>query len=276
MKFLIVTSVLNGAQFLNETLDSVSKQTWSNWRHLIIDAGSIDGTLDIIQHHIDREPRAELLRLDGTKLYEALLAGFDTRRDDETMLAWLNADDLYAPWALETIAREHRNNSKNDWYTGLPALWDETGSLRCIVPIGSHSRQLIAAGWYHEDALGCLQQETIFFTSRLYESLTGEDRELFKSMVLAGDFVLWKAFAKYTRLHSIPTLLGGFRVQGENRSIAQRELYTQEVRAAGGQFPPRWLAKRLRSISDLLACYDALRASRQAQHRLHMDQNRSH
>ena len=47
----VITVVLNGEKFLEKTIQSVINQTYSNVEYIIIDGGSIDGTLDIIRKY---------------------------------------------------------------------------------------------------------------------------------------------------------------------------------------------------------------------------------
>ena len=49
----IITVVYNGEQFLEGTIQSVIKQTYSNVEYIIIDGGSTDGTIDIIKRYED-------------------------------------------------------------------------------------------------------------------------------------------------------------------------------------------------------------------------------
>ncbi len=49
----IVTSVLNRAKTLEETIQSITRQTYPNIEYIIIDGGSTDGTLDIIKKYED-------------------------------------------------------------------------------------------------------------------------------------------------------------------------------------------------------------------------------
>ncbi len=76
----VVTPVLNGEEFLAETMDSVQAQTYPNLVHIVLDNASTDATAQIVEHDGD-EVRVGL-RLNAVHgLGEALLAGHD-RGDD--------------------------------------------------------------------------------------------------------------------------------------------------------------------------------------------------
>ena len=47
----VITVIFNGAQFLEQTIKSVIEQTYDNVEYIIIDAGSTDGTLDIVRKY---------------------------------------------------------------------------------------------------------------------------------------------------------------------------------------------------------------------------------
>ena len=53
-KISIITVVYNAKGFLEETIESVLSQNFNNFEYIIIDGGSIDGTLDIIKKYQDR------------------------------------------------------------------------------------------------------------------------------------------------------------------------------------------------------------------------------
>jgi glycosyltransferase involved in cell wall biosynthesis len=48
----IITVVYNGAKTLEQTIQSVMNQTYSNIEYIIVDGGSKDGTLDIVKKYI--------------------------------------------------------------------------------------------------------------------------------------------------------------------------------------------------------------------------------
>ena len=48
-KVSIITVVYNGAEYIERAIDSVASQSYPNIEYLIIDGGSTDGTLEILE-----------------------------------------------------------------------------------------------------------------------------------------------------------------------------------------------------------------------------------
>lgn len=53
-KVSIVTIVYNASKYLEETMQSVINQTYDNVEYIVVDGGSTDGTLDILEKYKDR------------------------------------------------------------------------------------------------------------------------------------------------------------------------------------------------------------------------------
>ena len=97
----VVTTVLNGERFLEQTIQSVIQQTYKNVEYIIIDGGSKDGTLDIIQkydHSIDYwVSEADAGIYSGMNKGVALASG--------DWMSFINADDfLWSDSVLERVA----------------------------------------------------------------------------------------------------------------------------------------------------------------------------
>ena len=53
----IIIPCYNQAKYLNETLESVFKQTYTNWECIIVDDGSTDNTEDLIKSYQKNDNR---------------------------------------------------------------------------------------------------------------------------------------------------------------------------------------------------------------------------
>lgn len=97
----IVTVVYNGAATLERAIRSVLQQTYPHIEHLIIDGGSTDGTLELIQRY-DGKLAYWVSEPDGG-IFDAMNKGVALAGG--AYVAILNADDHYAPGAVECVVR---------------------------------------------------------------------------------------------------------------------------------------------------------------------------
>ena len=259
LKISIVTPVLNGAPFVADAVRSVLRQSHDDLDYLIIDAGSTDGTQDIVNAEINGDGRARLIVRPAESLYRSIIWGLEQAQGD--VLCWLNADDLYTSWAFAAIEQFARNNPEARWFSGLPGCWDKDGVLRMVRNDAWRPRQLIAQGWFHRDLLGFIQQESIFFSRSLFGALSSEEREKIAASSLAGDFMLWKRLARHAPLTLVPTVLGGFRRHGANQSIAKSADYMEEVKKEGAIFLPPLLRGVARRSFQSISCNKTFAAS---------------
>lgn len=244
--------------YVEDTVRSVLGQSYANLEYLVVDAGSTDGTVERLHDLLERDERAMLISRPGMGMYDAIFFGFDRAKGD--MLAWLNADDLYPTWALDRVAKHLAERPNHRWVSGLPSAWDAEGALTDVRPQGWHPQRLIRDGWFHRDLLGFIQQECIFFSKTLYDQLTPQDRRAVLSKNLAGDYALWRRFALYEKLETIPSVIGGFRRHGDNRSVVHMDEYMGEVRSDGATFLPGPLTPLARHLYWLYAANGARRA----------------
>ncbi|MFA9517439.1 glycosyltransferase family 2 protein [Halopenitus sp. H-Gu1] len=85
----IVTPSYNQAQYIQETIESVQQQRYENLTHHVIDGGSNDGTIDILNEYDDIEWISEPDRGQS----HAINKGFDRVNSD--IVGWINSDDVY-------------------------------------------------------------------------------------------------------------------------------------------------------------------------------------
>ena len=96
----IITPLYNSEAFVEDTLNSVINQTYSSWELLLIDDGSQDKTIKIIEGYIKKYPNINLIK-NETNLGAAISRnkGIEAAKGD--YIAFLDADDLWKPTKLE-------------------------------------------------------------------------------------------------------------------------------------------------------------------------------
>jgi len=92
MKVSIITVCYNSAATIENTIKSVLSQTYPNIEHIIIDGGSTDGTLDVIERY--RKKVAVVVSEPDRGIYDAMNKGIARASGD--IIGTLNADDFYA------------------------------------------------------------------------------------------------------------------------------------------------------------------------------------
>src|SRR5258706_10155760 len=91
----ILTPAYNSAAFIAETIESVLQQTWSDFELLIIDDGSTDGTMDVVQSAARGDSRV--------KTFGSAHGGPAVARDEGLkhargqFFALLDSDDVWDP-----------------------------------------------------------------------------------------------------------------------------------------------------------------------------------
>jgi len=160
MKISVVTAVYNRASTIGHTIDSVASQSYSDAEHIIIDGGSRDGTLDVIE----RSQNARMIvRSEPDKgIYDALNKGIERAKGD--IIGVLHSDDLFAgPGVLEKIAQLFDDPSLDAVYAD--AAFFNPGKPGKIVRRYDSSRftpEKIAGGWIPAHT-------TLFLRRRVFE-----------------------------------------------------------------------------------------------------------
>jgi glycosyltransferase involved in cell wall biosynthesis len=103
MKFSVITPCLNRANFIGATIESVRAQNYGDFEHWIIDGGSTDGTLELLQ----RYPHLRVVSEPDRGVYDAMNKGIRLATGEIVIL--LNSDDLLVPGALLLAADIFRN-----------------------------------------------------------------------------------------------------------------------------------------------------------------------
>jgi glycosyltransferase involved in cell wall biosynthesis len=225
-KISIITPTFNRAEYLEETIISIIEQNYPNLEYIVIDGGSSDSTMKILNKYSKYITYWESKPDKG--MYDALQKGFEKSTGE--IMAWLNSDDMYHKGTLQIVGKIFSDLADVEWIMGMPALYNKQGL--CVKV--SQGRRWSKSRFWIED-YKWIQQENVFWRRSLWEKAGNKINTSFK---LAADFELWCRFLQSSKLYNVETPLGGFRLHGDQLSINNCKVYEREAAAINKFFPP--------------------------------------
>jgi glycosyltransferase involved in cell wall biosynthesis len=123
-KFTVITPSYNQAAFIERTIRSVLDQDYENLEYLIVDGGSSDGSVEIIERYADR--LAWWVSEPDEGQTDALNKGLARATGD--IVGYINSDDYYLPGAF-AAAIEAFERSGALWVVGASRFVDADGRL---------------------------------------------------------------------------------------------------------------------------------------------------
>lgn len=99
----VVIPVYNSADTIEETLDSVVKQSFTRWEAICVDDGSSDNSIEIISNYIERHPgkHIRVVKREKKEKGGSVCRNIGASLVEGIYLMFLDADDLLAPFCLE-------------------------------------------------------------------------------------------------------------------------------------------------------------------------------
>ncbi len=233
----IVTPSFNQAGFLEETIRSVLEQDYPNLEYIIIDGGSTDGSLEIIQKYADRI-NSWVSEPDRGQT-DAINKGFARARGD--ILAWLNSDDRYRPGAIGEAVAFLKDHPQAGLVYGDANLIDEGGNIIGKFPAAQTDYRKLQRGYVH------IPQQSAFFRGELWRKVGPLDASFYFAM----DYDLWVRLAKCAPLVYHPRLWADFRLHGGGKSTISDERCWPEMlrvhfREGGSRFSWLYVMSKVR------------------------------
>jgi len=207
----IVTVVLNGENYLEETIQSVLDQTYENVEYIIIDGGSKDDTINIIRKYENKI--SYWMSEQDSGLYDGLSKGLLLARG--SIIGYCNAGDYYHKAALGLVSELFTGNGIH-WLTGKRVNYNDHSQIIHIDTPNVYRKEFIRSGVYGS-FMPYIQQESTFWSREALDTL---DWDYFRSLRLAGDYYLWFSFSQKYNLNIVDSYLGGFKYHDNQLSTA--------------------------------------------------------
>jgi glycosyltransferase involved in cell wall biosynthesis len=256
----LVTPSFQQGRFLAETIESVLDQGYPNLQYIVVDGGSRDESVDVIQRYADHLDWWVSEPDQGQS--DALRKGF--ARADGVLMNWLNSDDLLRPGALHAVA-ESWLASGADLILGedLPFTDDPTQPVGHFRPGGQRWPDCLKF-WSGEFLY---HQPCSFFSARAWRASGGLDASL--HYVMDYDLYCRILALPDCRVEILERPLSAFRLHADAKTSAQRPRFLEEQARvsrrywqAGGLDPAR-CERELRAYSARCRFHQGIEALRQ-------------
>ncbi|MBI2685132.1 MAG: glycosyltransferase [Acidobacteria bacterium] len=225
----IVTPAYNMAQFLEEAITSVLSQDYPNLDYVVMDAGSKDGTIDILRKY---EGKLRWVSERDNGQADAINKGWHALTGD--IFAFLNADDTYLPNALATIAGHFKRNPGVGMIYGEAYHVDVNGEILDRYPTQPFDFQSLNNQCY-------VCQPAAFLLHEAYANAGMMN----VNMHYALDYELWIRVARQYGVKKIDEYLATSRMHKDNKTLSSRRKVYQEiisaVKAQYGYVPYEWV-----------------------------------
>ena len=107
----IIIPAYNAELFINDTISSVVNQTYANWELIIVNDGSTDTTLRVIENHSKTDKRISVITKENTGVSDTRNKGIEKATGE--FVAFLDADDV---WMKDNLQK------KMNWLINNPAI----------------------------------------------------------------------------------------------------------------------------------------------------------
>jgi len=210
----IITPSYNQAAYLEQTIRSVLGQGMEGLEYIIVDGGSTDESVAIIEKYADQ--LAWWVSEPDKGQADAINKGF--RRATGEYIAWLNSDDMYAPGAVaEAIA----------FLDAHPDVGLVYGNAASMDPAGRPLNDMVFADWGLPGlmAFNIICQPAVFMRRSALEA-AGYLDETYHFML---DHQLWLRVAQKTKIQHVPKLGAFARHHPNAKNVAQAPGFGREA-----------------------------------------------
>lgn len=202
VKVSIITPCLNSEKTIRQTIDCVLNQTYSNIEYIIIDGGSTDNTMEIIEEYLPLfNGRLKYVSEKDGGIYEAMNKGI--RQAEGEIIGIINSDDWYERNAIENVVKCFANCYADVVYGKILKV-TESGEKETY-PI-----QDLCTIWYQM----AIAHPAVFIKKSVYNQY-GLFNEKYK---ISADYeLLLRFYSQGLRFEFLDVVLTNFRVGGASQ-----------------------------------------------------------
>jgi glycosyltransferase involved in cell wall biosynthesis len=122
----VIIPTFNRLNLLSSTLDSVIQQTYSHWECIIVDDGSMDGIIELIEKYQNKDNRFKFISRDREPKGAPTCRNIGITRSLGEYVIFLDSDDVLRKDCLEIRSKVMRENPGNDYWVFRTAMFDKS------------------------------------------------------------------------------------------------------------------------------------------------------
>lgn len=233
----ILLPTYQSGKYISQTLDSIRKQTFKDFDVLVVDDHSTDNTLSILLAAQDL--RICVINGRGKGLADALNLGIQQAQGE--YVARIDADDLMTPDRLEKQVKYLDMHQEVIVCGGWQQYFGKSSYLHAPPsdPNQCRANLIFRCDLCHSTLM---LRRNAFVENNLY----------YDQRYAAEDFELWTRALNYGEISNIPKILGYYRFEGQNITVAKMKKLIEQ----NGQIAAKTLKNTLNiALSDVQASY---------------------
>ena len=216
-KISIITPSYNQGQFIEATILSVLNQTYPNIEYIVVDGGSTDGTMAVVDRYRDRIDVVIHERDKGQS--DAINKGF--RLATGELVGWINSDDvLYPDCVARMVQYYHRNADGAVYYGSVLDRIDSEGKRIMTYSVPIPDRHYLLN--YNYDII----QPGSFYPTQLVQRVGYRNERIHYCM----DLDLWLRLLTHGPIYSYADEpVAGFRIWGESKTSTGGQWFLSDI-----------------------------------------------
>lgn len=192
----VITPSYNQGQYIEATIQSVLNQNYSNIEYIVVDGGSTDGTIEILNKY---EGQLKWISEKDHGPEDAVNKGFDMAQGD--FFAWLASDDIYEADAVSKVMDVFDKQPDVALVYGRCQYIDRNGDVIGECPTEPFNYDYLAV-------YNIIAQPSAFFRRSIYEATGGISLKLQQ----ASDYDLWIRLTKNRKVIYLSEYLSSYRL----------------------------------------------------------------
>lgn len=221
----IITPSYNQGRFIEATIKSVLEQGYDNLEYIIVDGGSTDEAVNIIQQYAQKYPCIRWVSEKDRGQTHAINKGIQLSHG--SIVAWLNSDDTYLPGTIRKIVDLFLKNKEVKFLYGRAMYTDCDGhDLREYPVAAPFSRDLLSRN--------CFLCQPATFWRREVSNCVGPLNE---DLHFCMDYEYWIRISGRYNMTFCDAILATSRMYSDNKTLSQRaKIYTEAVKLVKRSF----------------------------------------